>query len=72
MKPSNSVCPIFTMSPHRLEYVVNVHGITFINDSKATNVNSTWYALESPLTILLFGLPEELTKETITNSSNLL
>jgi len=33
--------------PHRLEHVSMVHGITFINDSKATNVNSTWYALES-------------------------
>jgi len=32
--------------PHRLEYVASVHGITFINDSKATNLNSTWYALE--------------------------
>ena len=32
---------------HRLEFVTNVHGIEFINDSKATNVNSTWYALES-------------------------
>ncbi len=32
---------------HRLEFVARVHGITFINDSKATNVNSTWYALES-------------------------
>jgi UDP-N-acetylmuramoylalanine--D-glutamate ligase len=32
---------------HRLEYVAAVHGIEFINDSKATNVNSTWYALES-------------------------
>ncbi|MDO9512657.1 MAG: UDP-N-acetylmuramoyl-L-alanine--D-glutamate ligase [Bacteroidales bacterium] len=32
---------------HRLEYVANVHGIEFINDSKATNVNSTWFALES-------------------------
>lgn len=31
---------------HRLEYVSSIHGITFINDSKATNVNSTWYALE--------------------------
>ncbi len=31
---------------HRLEYASSVHGITFINDSKATNVNSTWYALE--------------------------
>ena len=32
---------------HRLEFVSTVHGINFINDSKATNVNSTWYALES-------------------------
>lgn len=32
---------------HRLEPVIKVHGIMFINDSKATNVNSTWYALES-------------------------
>ncbi len=32
---------------HRLEPVIKVHGIEFINDSKATNVNSTWYALES-------------------------
>lgn len=32
---------------HRLEFVASVHGIDFINDSKATNVNSTWYALES-------------------------
>ncbi len=32
---------------HRLEQVMKVHGISFINDSKATNVNSTWYALES-------------------------
>ena len=32
---------------HRLEFVNTVHGIDFINDSKATNVNSTWYALES-------------------------
>ncbi len=32
---------------HRLELVTRVHGIEFINDSKATNVNSTWFALES-------------------------
>lgn len=33
--------------PHRLETVAKVRGVEFINDSKATNVNSTWYALES-------------------------
>lgn len=32
---------------HRLEHVLKVHQIEFINDSKATNVNSAWYALES-------------------------
>jgi len=32
---------------HRLELVANIHGIEFINDSKATNVNATWFALES-------------------------
>jgi UDP-N-acetylmuramoylalanine--D-glutamate ligase len=32
---------------HRLEFVASIHGVEYINDSKATNVNSTWYALES-------------------------
>jgi UDP-N-acetylmuramoylalanine--D-glutamate ligase len=32
---------------HRLEYVITLHDIDFINDSKATNVNACWYALES-------------------------
>jgi UDP-N-acetylmuramoylalanine--D-glutamate ligase len=32
---------------HRLEVVATIHGVEFINDSKATNINSTWYALES-------------------------
>lgn len=31
---------------HRLEYVASVRGIEFIDDSKATNINSAWYALE--------------------------
>ncbi len=37
----------FVNVEHRLEFVAKVHGIEFINDSKATNINSTWYALES-------------------------
>lgn len=37
----------FQQVEHRLEFVAKVHGIEFINDSKATNVNSTWFALES-------------------------
>lgn len=44
---------------HRLEVVGSVHGIEFINDSKATNVNSTWYALESmsrPVVLILGGV----------------
>jgi len=42
---------------HRLESVGKISGISFINDSKATNVNSTWYALESmeKPTILILG-----------------
>jgi UDP-N-acetylmuramoylalanine--D-glutamate ligase len=36
----------FTGVEHRMEWVAKVHGVEFINDSKATNVNSTWYALE--------------------------
>jgi UDP-N-acetylmuramoylalanine--D-glutamate ligase len=44
---------------HRLELVATVHGIEFVNDSKATNVNSTWYALESfnqPVILILGGV----------------
>jgi UDP-N-acetylmuramoylalanine--D-glutamate ligase len=37
----------FVNIEHRLEPVISVGGVLFINDSKATNVNSTWYALES-------------------------
>lgn len=42
---------------HRMEFVAMVRGIEFINDSKATNVNSTWYALESmnKPTVLIMG-----------------
>ncbi|MNR02267.1 UDP-N-acetylmuramoylalanine--D-glutamate ligase [compost metagenome] len=42
---------------HRLEHVAKISGVEYINDSKATNVNSTWYALESVNTdvILIMG-----------------
>ncbi|MEG1659582.1 MAG: UDP-N-acetylmuramoyl-L-alanine--D-glutamate ligase [Bacteroides sp.] len=42
---------------HRLEKVARVRGIDFINDSKATNVNSCWYALQSmpTRTVLILG-----------------
>jgi UDP-N-acetylmuramoylalanine--D-glutamate ligase len=42
---------------HRLEFVATIKGVDFINDSKATNVNSTWYALESmtKTTVLIAG-----------------
>jgi UDP-N-acetylmuramoylalanine--D-glutamate ligase len=47
----------FEQLEHRMEYVATVRGVEFINDSKATNVNSTWYALESMTspTILILG-----------------
>ncbi len=44
---------------HRMEHVATVRGVDFINDSKATNVNSSWYALESmtkPTVLILGGL----------------
>lgn len=43
---------------HRMEFIAMVRGVEFINDSKATNVNSTWYALESmnkPVVLVLGG-----------------
>ena len=47
----------FETLEHRMESLGNVRGVEFINDSKATNVNSTWYALESmeKPTILILG-----------------
>lgn len=39
---------------HRLERFLRVHNIEFINDSKATNVNSVWYALESMVTPVIW------------------
>ncbi len=47
----------FEAVEHRLEYVATVDGVRYVNDSKATNVNSTWYALESMTTptVLILG-----------------
>ncbi|MBA2563579.1 MAG: UDP-N-acetylmuramoyl-L-alanine--D-glutamate ligase [Chitinophagaceae bacterium] len=47
----------FESLEHRMEPVATIRGVEFINDSKATNVNSTWYALESMTkpTILILG-----------------
>lgn len=61
---------------HRMEHVATVRGVEFINDSKATNVNSVWYALESmtkPTVLILGGvdkgndysLIEDLVKENV-------
>lgn len=61
---------------HRMERVATVRGVEFINDSKATNVNSTWYALESmtrPVVLILggvdkgndYGLITELVREKV-------
>ena len=47
----------FTGVEHRLEKVAKVNGVEYINDSKATNVNSCWYALQSmkTKTVLILG-----------------
>ena len=61
---------------HRMEMVATVRGVEFINDSKATNVNSTWFALESmtrPTLLILGGIDkgndysllEDLVKEKV-------
>ena len=61
---------------HRMEMVATVRGVDFINDSKATNVNSTWFALESmtkPTVLILggidkgndYGLLEDLVKDKV-------
>ncbi|HEX5652694.1 MAG TPA: UDP-N-acetylmuramoyl-L-alanine--D-glutamate ligase [Chitinophagaceae bacterium] len=66
----------FQSLEHRMEHVATIRGVEFINDSKATNVNSTWYALESMTkpTILILGgvdkgndysLIEDLVKEKV-------
>ena len=49
----------FEAVPHRLEYVDTVDGVRYINDSKATNVDACWYALESvskPCVLILGGI----------------
>lgn len=49
----------FETLEHRMEFVAKIRGVGFINDSKATNVNSTWYALESmerPVILILGGV----------------
>jgi UDP-N-acetylmuramoylalanine--D-glutamate ligase len=49
----------FESLEHRMEKVATIRGIEFVNDSKATNVNSTWFALESmnkPVTLILGGV----------------
>src|SRR5450432_1073189 len=49
----------FESLEHRMEYVSTVRGVEFINDSKATNVNSTWFALESmqkPVILIMGGI----------------
>ncbi|ULQ56537.1 UDP-N-acetylmuramoyl-L-alanine--D-glutamate ligase [Flavihumibacter rivuli] len=66
----------FESLEHRMEKVATVRGVEFINDSKATNVNSTWYALESmdkPTILILGGVDkgndysvlDELVKEKV-------
>jgi UDP-N-acetylmuramoylalanine--D-glutamate ligase len=66
----------FKALEHRLEPVAYVRGIEFINDSKATNINSVWYALESmkkPTVLIMGGVDkgndyteiEELIKEKV-------
>jgi UDP-N-acetylmuramoylalanine--D-glutamate ligase len=47
----------FSGVDHRLQYVATIKGVRYINDSKATNVNSCWYALESmnTPTVLILG-----------------
>lgn len=47
----------FESLEHRMETVATIRGVEYINDSKATNINSTWYALESMTkpTVLILG-----------------
>ncbi len=63
----------FESLEHRMETVATIKGVEFINDSKATNVNSTWFALESmskPVILILGGVDKgndyNLLKELVT------
>ena len=49
----------FKNSPHRLEVIATIDGVTYINDSKATNVDSVYYglrAVESPIILIMGGI----------------
>jgi UDP-N-acetylmuramoylalanine--D-glutamate ligase len=63
----------FESLEHRMESVATIKGVEFINDSKATNINSTWFALESmekPTILILGGVDKgndySLLKEMVT------
>ncbi|MEM9824746.1 MAG: cyanophycin synthetase, partial [Bacteroidota bacterium] len=48
----------FTNAPHRLEWVTDIDGVDYINDSKATNVDAVYYALlamEKPIVMIMGG-----------------
>jgi UDP-N-acetylmuramoylalanine--D-glutamate ligase len=54
---------------HRLELISNVNGVDYVNDSKATDVNSTWYSLEcmdKPV-VWILGLSDMKTDYSIFN-----
>jgi UDP-N-acetylmuramoylalanine--D-glutamate ligase len=49
----------FRNAPHRLEFVASIYGVKYVNDSKATNVDSVWYALDSmqtPVVLIMGGV----------------
>lgn len=49
----------FRNAPHRLEFVGSIYGVKYVNDSKATNVDSVWYALDSmqtPVVLIIGGV----------------
>ena len=64
----------FESLEHRMEKVATIKGVEFVNDSKATNVNSTWYALESmtkPVILIMGGVDKgndyDLLKELVSD-----